>query len=421
MRIHKKNLLLLVCSVMVFQKIYTDPSQPHFYVATYNSLKPRAERRGLVNFDINAFHGKTSKGKDARNNTTNILGIYGPQEMHMVGKNVDLTPFSAANQAILTNLWKDTQSDPLYATMAFSGKISYSLFEFKAGINITDNIFVACIIPLSTISVSDTAYVDTTPADISDAPWQAFYANFDSILKQAGLTFGPAHNGGIEDVALYTGWTKNKDDFQSLYFLDFTIALGISIGSAKAKDQNSLFDIARGYNRHKGFLSSFDLALSPLEGITVGLGLSNVYLFKRTQFTRLQSAPGQNGFVKLSGTQATCEPGSIYRFGGYVTYDKNVFGATVSYNYVCQTPGETFSTPIPALFPPDVVNADTMFARWSQHVIGLAATIDWAADDPNRFAFPHASIFYNCVIKGNQSFLNNTVGGNLGVALTLDF
>ncbi len=407
---HIKKVILLLIAIAPLEA-----SMHHAQPFNYGT---RFERKGLFTVHGWGAYGNTQWGKDSTQTKQNVLGIYGVHKMHQVGKNVVNSNLSLINAAVLSNLWHVVPTDAAYATLAFTGTMYYKGGEVSVAMNISDEFFVGADIPFDSFEMKDPTFVDLTPTDAKNAEWIQFLAHFDSILTDVGLEKTATKSSGIGDVSLYTGWTRNIDDLENLDFIDTTLRLGVILGTAEKKDGKKAFSIAPGHDKHTGAFISFDTALGTNQWFTFGFHLSQLFLFKKDTLTRVQSALGQNGFIKLAQTEVSCAPGSLYTVGGFLKADYAFLGAAVGYTYTHKNK-TTLTTKNSALYDPTIVNADEMLQEWSTHT--LQVMVECELDDETNRAHPKLGLFYNYVIQAKRAFLNHTMGGLAGVSLTYDF
>lgn len=396
-------------------------SQPHMYCAQPFNFGTRFERKGLVTIDGWAIHGNTNQAKDGDVNTVNILRTYGKHKMHQVGKGAThQTGLSTKNAHILCNLWKHTPTtnDSNYSVLDFESKVHYSGGMVSFGLNVTDELFFGADLPLYKLEIENPTMTDLTAEADQDAEWNQFYANLDSILSELGLNISGHKQSGIGDLAVYLGWTRNTDDLDNLDFLDATVKLGALLGTGNAKDEDYAFSIAPGYDKHKGVLLNFDMAFGFASYASVGFHFGQIYLFKKDKNMRIQSALGQNGFIKLAKTDVTRDMGSLYQIGGFfkLEYGRGSLFTGYTYNH---KGSDVLTAKDAATYPGSNINTDEMLKGWSMHVVHVGAQFD-LADNEEQKIHPRFGVQYNHVVRARRAFLNHTVGGSLGFSLTWD-
>ena len=387
------------------------------YFAHPYQFGTRFERKGLLSLDGFVMVGNTSDARNATSSKTNILNMYGQHQMHQIGKNINESDITATSVDALNNLWRATKTDDDYAVLEFSGSSEYSGGSVLLEFNLTNEFFFGAELPFYKLEINTPTYTDKTPTDAKNAAWTNFLKNFDTILSDLSMDRAATKETGIGDVSAFVGWTRSVDELDNLDFLDATVRVGATLGTADAKNEDKAFSIAPGYDKHKGFFVSFDTAFGTHEHLSFGFHAKQLFLFKSTKTMRMQSAAGQNGFIKLGKGTATRNMGNIYEVGGFAQLEHSYLSAYTGYTYAHKGKDELIADNT-NLFPSSIVNADSMLQGWSTHTVHVGVEID-LTDEKRRF-HPKVSIFYNHIVRAKQAFLNHTFGGTLGFSVTWD-
>lgn len=391
----------------------------HKYFAPMPTFGSRAERKGMLTFDAWGLHGNTTKGKNSQGETTNVLNIYGPQEMHQLGRSTMPTNIIADPNNILNQLWNIVPVSNKYAQLEFSGKCSFTGGAFTTAVSLTPRAFVGINVPYYKLSINDISYKDITPPAERDAAWIQFLNNFDEILKANDLSLAPSVSNEVGDIAVYAGWTLNNEGNDQLEFIDCTLRFGFLAGNTKKIDPNLVFSLPGGYNGHRGILADLNLGLGMHSKIGFDLYAKAIVLFDATDELRMKTTEGQNSFIKLAKGTANFNPGNIYSAGGVLRFDMfEQLGWFFGYLYNHREADKLTPTDS-LLFPPAIVNSSPEFKGWSMHVLNVGLEVDFTHVE--RRIHPKARFDYNYIVKGTRIFLNNTVGGSVGLAITADF
>lgn len=410
------SLLFLVCATSFVHATFT----PHMYHASPYNFGTRFERKGMFTVSGYGHKGDTTKGKNSNGDTTNVLNMYGLHKFHQVGKNVTDSNLSVLNKNILDTLWHVTPTDANYATLQFSGKAKFEGANIAAAVNLSDEFFVGVDVPLVKLEIKNPTFTDTTPTDVANyAEWVQFYNNLDSILSQVGLTRdGTQTKTEVNDITVFAGWARSVDDLDNLDFIDATFTVGGLLGNGPAKDEDKVFSIAPGYDKHKGVLFAFDTAFGTSEYITFGFHTKQVILFKKSKNMRIQTALNQNGFIKLQKTRVQRDMGNLYEIGGFLKFEAGALSVHGGYTFSHKN-SDSLIADNALLYPGSNINTDTMLQGWSMHTVHVGADIDLTHAE--HIFHPKIGVFYNHVIRAKQAFLNHTVGGNAGLSVTFDF
>lgn len=412
----KKMLLLIATGTAI-----NIQALPNFYYAHPYNFGTRFERKGLVTFDGFGLYGATRNAKDNNNKTVNVLQIYGNEQLHQVGKNVTGQNISSTNTALLDNLWRHTPTtnDGNYATLQFSGKARYAGGQIDLGINITNSFFIGAALPFYRLEIENPIYVDLTADADKDAQWNQFYANFSSILSEVNLDITGNKHSGLGDTQIFMGWARSAEDLDQLDYLDATVKLGALLGTAAAKNQDKLFSFAPGYDKHHGAFLTLDTAFGFADYCSFGFKLQELFLFKRTKTMRIKSAAGQNGLIKFTKAPVIAKPGNIYEIGGYFKIEYDKIGLFTGYSY-SHKGTESLTAKNSALYPSDIINDDETLKGWSTHTLHVGAELDFTDAITKQF-HPKITVSYNRILQAKRAFLNHTLGGGFGIAITSEF
>src|SRR5207245_5483062 len=133
-------------------------------------------------------------------------------------------------------------------------KLIESSFRFTQ--NFKKGIFFEFYLPMRSLEVSDVVFNDLSPTDSAfpnnkNPTWLAFQKNFANILQKHGMSAkSPVKETGIGDLGFLLGWTYSYQETTELDFIDVTFQTGIIVPTAKKKDEDKLFSLPLGYNKH---------------------------------------------------------------------------------------------------------------------------------------------------------------------------
>jgi len=416
---HKSAIIaLLLCAPSLFLLSPAHAAvHSHLYAAHPYTFGTRFERNHLTTIDAWITHGTTTHAHNAQQKKTNVLNMYGAHQMHQLGKNLANENLSDTSIDVLNALWHVIPTDDAYAQLKFEGKCAYTGGNVALSLNFTDAFFVGSDVPFYKLAIKSPTYTDITPTDAKNAEWLQFLNRFDTILQEEGLTRAATDVTGVGDISLFVGWTKSFDELENFNFFDATLRLGATLGTAEKKDQDKVFSIAPGHDGHKGIFASCDLAFGTSEWVSLGFHAHELFLFKKEKSMRVQSAHGQNGFIKLSKTTIDHSQGNTYEVGGHAKFEYDVASLFVGYTY-CHKDKDTLVSKDTTLYPSDIINNDSMLQGWSMHTLHVGAEFDFSNEEQRLH--PKVSFFYNYIVRARTVFLNNTYGGSAGLALTWD-
>lgn len=407
---------LLLAPMSVFAK---QANTKFHHRAAQTAHETRYERNCLATFEVELMGGRATKGYNSAKDKVNALRIYGLNELGMAGVN-------AAGAATDHFLHGDLNiiSGHKGVGINFDGK--YSMFEANLSYtqNFCNGFFVDFNLPIKKLKISDiteeTVLGTLTGGDATAL--RSVVANLATTLALPAydLTFEAASKTGIGDIMVTGGWTCNHDDIESLDFLDTTIKLGVSIPSAKKRDQDKAFELALGYEGHTGIAASFDMGIGFYEWITLGTHVGGLFFLDKTINMRMQTNKDQNGWLKLQKGDAKYDMGNIWNAGGHLKADHIFKGVSLMFGYNYVHKGDDTLTPTDtAKFESEAVNADVMHKSWNQHAVSVTLEYDMAEE--GRRWNPYFSVFYSRPVKGKYIFVSDVGGGTAGVNVAMDF
>jgi len=398
----------------------------------------RFERSWLSTVNVSVMGGSTKKGYQSssaigntdadgkEHNKTNVLNIYGWQNMQFLGANIVGNPGTNIYNANLAQL-AQLPTNGNFGYVEGTGKFNYIEGDIYLAQNLTKGFFLDMNIPIVKLDIKDVNFVDQSPStgfpNVNDASWQFLLnpANFAATLAVYGLTPGDYSHSGVGDIVINGGWTMNKEDVcDSIDFLDVTLKVGVNVPSGFKQNTDYVASIAAGYNKHVGIPVSFNAALGFFEWVTLGAHVGGTFFVNKTQTLRMQTSTAQNGWIKLGLGEAKSDMGNIFEAGAYIKADHVMKGFSLGFGYLFGRQSKTTLTPVDLVkFPSAVVNNDSMLAGWNSHAISVQADYDFAKEG-RRFN-PNIGIFYSQPVAGKRIFRTMTGGGYAGVNVAWDF
>lgn len=400
---------------------------PHFWRAT-NFLtqfyEPRVQKAGLLSFDATVGYGKTHTGRNGCDEKTELLNIYGPQNMAALGINVPGKDLSNPADISLLQVELLPNSDN-FGKLIYKGTFNLTEANFSLTQNLTCGFFVQAHIPVRRMQLNDICFCDESPIDCNLGPnqetpqWQTFLSFLPTILAQYGIQPLPecnANKAGVGDFSLYTGWTHNYEETQELDYVDTTFRIGILIPTGRKQNVDLIFDIANGYNGHFAVPVSFDFAVGMYEWLTAGFHFGSMIFVSKDRLIRMKTDNAQTGIIKLAKGAARVTPGIIWEVNGYLKADHVIGGLSLLAGYSLALQKPTTITPCQTTtFNPNIVCCDAEYLGWKMSTFQFYAEYDFSRLD-SRFG-PRVGFFYNAVIGGQRIFNTNMGGGQVGFDL----
>ncbi len=401
----------------------------HFYRATNLFFEPRIDRNYMSTFDLFLQAGSTHKGWDKNHHKVPLFDIYGTNNMHELGVGVPDKDLTNPLDLILTQLSLTpsrctTSLDSCktvheFATYSICGEFSI----LEAIISIIQNwkhgFFFHLHMPFRRLKVSNLTFCDISPTDnvcpnINTPIWQTFKNNLDSILSRYGLSRAAYCDTTIGDMTALVGWTHSFQKTEVLDFVDTTFKLGIVIPSGDEKNENYVFSIPSGYNKHLGVVIDADFAFGAFDWFTLGGHFNALVFADKTRTVRMKTGLYQSGFIKLAKDKANEENGTMWQAGAYIKADHFVQGLSLLFGYSYVSKNRDILTPCDSeKYPPSTVNTDEMLFDWNMHTINFWLEYDFSKE--NALFGPRVALYYNRPVGGKRVFTTDIFGADFGL------
>lgn len=396
----------------------------HYYRASPFFGEPRLEKNWLSTLELTAFVGSTSQGKNAKTSTVPLFDLYGIYNMRVLGSGVpNKSPTNLADLALINV--NNTPANGCYAQLSFPGsfKVIEGIINYTQ--NFTHGIFGQVYIPIRNFNIRPGQFIDLSPA-VTDGPtnastpeWQQFLEQFNAILTRYNLSIAPVKTTGIGAISLELGWTHNYHQTEILDFIDTTIKTGVLLGTGTERNENCVFDISTGYDKHLGIPLTLDMSMGLYEWFTTGIHAGIIGFFDRKKDIRMKTDVAQSGMIKLAKGTANVSMGPIWDLGAFVKADhmRDILSILFGYTFArkeCDTlcPLNCDGQPV---FDCQIVNTDQMYYGWQMNTFHFLLELDLTKE--NHRIGPRLGFIANANAGGKRVFSNNTYGGYLGLDL----
>lgn len=410
---HKLKLIIILLIINSVSAI----DNPHFYRAALFYGEPRLKKDLLLTIDVLAGGGKTSKGLNGCGQKTNVLNIYGSDNLKYIGKGAQKEVLEKLNNPYIADIW---QIDNItnFGKINFCGKFQGRIYDIVIDQNFCKGFFAELFIPFSSLRLYDISFDDMSSRfnagpQIDYNAWRTFTLGLDKELARTGLRLNRCFNHtGIGDINLLAGWTYNNDETCYIDFIDATIKFGALFPTGRTIDINNVFDLPQGYDGHWGLPLYFDASFGVYDWLTAGVHAGVIPFLSRTDIIRMKTAEEQNGFILLSKGKAKIDRGPLWNMGAFLKADhaSDGFSLILSYRYDQQTKIKLTPCDLET-FDKYIVNTDSMLRSWEMHTIQIIAEYDFATlQCPD---LPRVNIFFDIPVAGRNIFKTKIAGGGI--------
>lgn len=420
----KNPVLKILLSMTLFAVSAQAMDNIHFYRAPFFFGEPRLAEPKLATFEIAVMGGATSKSRDATGFCTNLLGIYGPQNVHLLGSGVPNKDLSNQDDLALVLLERTVGRDG-FGYLNYQGHFSDAEAMLSFTKNTRRGVFFQLFLPIRSIQLSRVCYTDCSPTSCccpnqTDPNWQLVLARYNSILERYGICTTGYRKTGLGDMSLLIGWACNYEDAPTIDYIDFDARIGFLVPTGKKKGTTNPFDIPLGYNGHVGIPVVANFSFGAFDWFTLGAHAIAITFFDKKYEVRMKTDCCQNGFIKLAKGCATVDRGTIWELGGFVKADHVGKGFSLLFGYTYQREGRDTLTPeCNSIFSPSIVNSDQMLLSWDMSTVHFM--MDWDFSKENRRCGNRFGLFYNLQVSGKRVFQTSTGGGSYGLDISFSF
>lgn len=412
--IYKIFILILIIN----NKLYSIDN-PHFYRASHFFGEPRISKNHLASIEAWGGGGKTSKGLNCKGIETNILNIYGDDDIKFLAKNVPTCFFKNLENSILNNLWKK-ETGCEFGKLKFLGKFNTIEIDFNLHQNFINGFFCQIYLPFRKLQINHINYDDLSTISNSEPgvnfiEWHQFISHLKKNLCSVGINYNRRFKKtGIGDLSILAGWTINYQDLTHLDYIDATIKSGILFPTGREQNINNLFDLPQGYNGHFAIPLTFEISTGIFDWITVGLYSSALLFLDKTKTVRMKTAKEQNGFIKLAKGVARIDKGTLWTLGCYFKADHVTDGFSFLVAYRFDKENRTILNPCNLkVFNPKIVNTDRILNGWQMHTINVNVEYDFATIE--KPCMPRIGFFFDIPVGGKQIFKTLLSGGFISI------
>ncbi|MDR3551455.1 MAG: hypothetical protein P4L31_08670, partial [Candidatus Babeliales bacterium] len=372
-----KRLLLWVvaASALLGLQVHASYDNFHFYRAGYFFGEPRFEKNGLTTIQLSIAGGSTRTSRNCQGETVSLFDIYGPANMRVLGNGVPGKDITTSADAALINLSQLPANDG-FAMFSLPGRFSLMEVDFNVIQNMAHGLFAQLYVPVRRMNICSCGLVDICPSATPE--WQDFKDHFAAILARYDLSMACIKRTNVGDTTVLVGWTRNYQDTKVLDYVDTTAKIGVIINNAPAKNEDLVFDIATGFDKHIGFPLSVDVSVGAFEWFTAGVHSGVIPFLKRSKCIRMKTDCNQSGLIKLAKGEAVVHPGPLWDVGGYLKADHLAGRLSFLFGYTFINQCAVLVCPVECQFDAIIVNSDAGLQGWRMDTINFIAENDFS-------------------------------------------
>ena len=400
----KKHLSFFLLTLFCFMQLAAFNRSLFFRTSSFWD-EPRLEKPYLGTVDTQLLGGSNHKGHNGCNKKTNLLSIYGPEN--------------------IKGLSQSDPEHPLYLPLNPHQICFLAVADvFEADINLYQNFshgfFMHFHLPIILLQLYPSGYLENecckhkTSKHYQPA-WQKSFKPLAQFLHSFDLSLCPQRDAGLSDSTLFIGWTKSFQNTCYLDFIDFTAQTGVLLPTGKKKDIHEVFSIPYGYNGHWAIPLSGDISFGFFDWLTLGLHADNLFFFKKKECVRMKADhQTDTGFIRLAQGPAVVDQGILWRVGTYVKADHFYNGLSFLFGFSYEQQNRSHIYPCDTIkFSTPFVNDDEQLKKWDRSIFHIAAEYDFTHEE--SCIGPRLGFFYDRQMTGKRVFDISTLGGYVGI------
>jgi hypothetical protein len=413
-----KKMLFTLFSCLIIEGTHAISYYPFFYRTKPIAHEPRIAKKWLASVEPYLRGGHALKGYDCLHNRVYPLGIYGDENMHAIAEGVPECVLDRNPDGIINTLWQKTPVQSCFGTIEPRGKIGSAEFLLPFTQNLARGFFLSLTLPIRRVSISNMTYKDRSTPDsagrtIDYIKWQSFSNELCENLARYGTNIGCTRNSGIGDMQLYLGWAYNYEQTTCIDFIDFTVALGINLPTAKAACAHTPYQLPLGYEKHVGLPLFVAFSCGVFDWLTAGLQGGALWFFDKTRIMPLKTSPDQRGWIRLAQDYARVKKGTIWHIDGYLKADHviNNFSLTLGFSYD-HAQKTRLNLCNQSSYNHTLVNSDARHQSWTMTSLHFTIERDFAS-----FTHPYAprvGFTIDTSLTGKRALKNTMFGAFIG-------
>lgn len=374
-------------------------------------------------FGANFEYGDTSKCRDWDENKVNVLQIYSPTESSLamlagaeLGSEIHdfaskfLPPYGPATDDGCRGGFKLNGEFEGW-DLTFYGKYRLP----SKGVPGEFDVFL--YLPFCYMELSNVKWIDQTQDVLSaDRDVKDFLtSDIYNVAKNLGdLDLKDWDSFGISDIVFILGWFKDfKQIKDNLKNVKISVRVGLSVPSAKEKDEDKSFSLPLGNDGTWTIPLSLGLDLDFINRIRFGLEFEMLYMFDHTKIRRLKTDVNQTDFLLLHKGKATKSYGMTWKFNLFLQARRFLGGLSAKVAYQFLKHDSDSLTAQSNDFSYHIINTAQSLEEWGTQNFIFQLNYDFFKECKNSWFKPQMSIFYKLPITGKRVINPNTFGAQL--------
>ena len=365
----KKLLFLLI--LIQYIKPYYKPS--YLWDEAYWGFPARINTK--IGPAIRIKYGSTKSGQNNLGEKTNVLNIYGNENLYDIARAVPQEILDRNPTSILNTLWQKPFA-PGLGQLTINSQFSLLETNLDFGTGITKHWSTGVAINFFKIKFNNICYNDLTPkssipASIGEATWDDFFKNFVTNMNKYGMNLPQKSTSSlIKEFEFSFTYAQEYKTIAGKIYWSTTVGSAILIGISNADTPLAL---GHGLGYNKPFIFSFSAAVEPLKWLIIGATAGGAT--RQTQSVegvRMKTFDAQNGLIKLTPGLASVNNGTLGVAALYAQVNLNDRW-NISGSYAYNTQSRTKLIPKDkTIFETDIVNTDSVLDSWSMRSISFS-------------------------------------------------
>jgi hypothetical protein len=406
-----------------------------------------------------------------------LFSCYGPVDLLRLGLHVgaaDVATGASAPTSQTYNYWgykwaADTKAGSASGTFSkeintrgindtgrvdLGGRCRVQECEILLKQNIISGFFAQAQIPLRQVKLDRLCYSNgsqkVVPTDATGITIDTFVKTiFSQVLQESKFNTNwsdSVSKTGVGDITVGLGWHGySHGDSEILKSLKGELFTGLVLPTASGKDEDRIFSLPLGYNKHLGFTASGGAQGALFaDWFNVGVTGSVIVFTTKNKYLRMKTDYNQTGWLMLEKGNAEVDQGAIWHAGGYIQVGpwaglslRGGYSFTTQEHTSLKVKDDNFLktyvtseavedlTVTPnkiahVVSKDDIVNSDDRLRGWDVQMFHVALSYQPVLDKQEKIV-PHLALEYAYPITGKRMFRLPMIGGHVSVSCSLLF
>jgi len=428
----------VLTTLLLIQTVNAIDLTPFYRASLFQGEAKRDVSNWTSHIDVRYAEGDADQSWNTQEVKTYLFDAYGPCDIRKLG--IHLETIDPITMPKTKQYLEENGSYPANITtkpvgdLSFTGTFRTEEIDLTWQQNIMYGLYLQVHLPFREIKLNNINYIhtDTTRIEWYDT---IMTDHFDDILAENGLApyQTPQHSTQLSDPLVSLGWHGHCTFEKSMITaLRGYVQAGILIPTGSRADENRIFSLPFGFNKHWGFHARGNAHATLWKKLVLGLNAGATVFLTQAYDLRLTTSTLQNGWISLEKGRVSVDQGTEWDVTVYAKAERLVggFSAGGGYSYTQQEKSTVTLKDDSVLATAlsngkiqnknEVINTNDRLSQWYQHVAHVYAQYDFKAHTNSMLA-PKFEVAYHYPFLGKHAWPADMWSGTASLALNWVF